>query len=81
MTPARPRPIEREAQEVKGGRTFTPLLPRRWSPKWQQAGFVRMQGQPKALHPLTEHRHHPMRIVLSLKTDDKIIAVADYNVP
>src|SRR6188508_955221 len=70
-TASRPRPIERESQEVKGGWAFTALLPVRRPPKGQQTGLVRVKGQSKACHPLAEHRLHSMRIVLSLKPDDE----------
>ena len=36
-----------------------------------------MQGEPKALQTLAEHRHHPLRIVLSLKPEDTVIRVPD----
>jgi hypothetical protein len=36
-----------------------------------------VKSQSKALHPLAEHRLHPLRVVLSFKPDDEIIAVAD----
>ena len=41
-------PVERKSQKVEGGRTFPTLL-RLWrTPKGQQSGFVRVQGQSEA---------------------------------
>jgi hypothetical protein len=71
-TSSRPRPIERESQEVKGGWAFPALLLVRRSPKWQQARFLRVKGQSKALHPLAEYRLHPLGVVLSFKPDDEV---------
>jgi hypothetical protein len=71
-TSSRPRPIERESQEVKGGWTFPALLPVRRPPKRQQARFLRMKGQAKALYPLAEYRLHSLGVILLFKPDDEI---------
>ncbi len=77
MTLAASRPIEREAQKVKGGRTFTPLLRLRRTPKGQQAGFVRMEGQSIHSHPLSQQHQHPLRIVLAFESKNEVITIPD----
>src|SRR5262249_62078088 len=39
-------PVQREPQEVEGGRTFAVLLPQRRPLEWHQAGLVPGGGQP-----------------------------------
>jgi hypothetical protein len=65
-------PIEREPDNVKGGRTFATLLRLGRRPKRQQPRLVRVQGQPKAPQPLVKHRHHPPCIILVFETNHKV---------
>jgi hypothetical protein len=71
-----PTPIQREAQEVEGARTFALLL-LLWSRKGQQARFVRVEGQSLTLQPLWQHLSDALGIFPMLKTDDKVIRIAD----
>src|SRR5262247_2012594 len=71
------RPIQREPQKVKGGRTLTALW-RRWrTPKGQQPGLVRVEGQSEAPQPFLQHHPHPPCILLPLKADNEVITIAD----
>ena len=71
------RPLEREPQKVKGGRTFPALLFLWRTPKGHQPRLVRVQGQSEAPQPLAEHRQHSMRIVLTLKATDEVVTLAN----
>jgi hypothetical protein len=70
MTVPSPSPIERKPNKVKGGRTFPALLRLGRTPKGQQSGLLRVQGQSEAPQPFLQHRHHPPCIVLMLKAND-----------
>jgi hypothetical protein len=70
-------PVQREPQEVEGGRTFALLLPQRRSLEWHQASLVRVESQPLALHPQRQHLPHALGIIPTLETDDEVIGVAD----
>jgi len=66
------RPIKREPHKGKGGRTLTALL-RRWrTPKGQQPGLDRVEGQSEAPQPFLQHHPHPPCILLPLKADRSI---------
>jgi len=77
LTAAGPTPVEREAEEVKGIRTFPAALARRWARKRDEAGLVRVQGQSIALKPLGENRLNPLGVVVAFKADEEIIGLAD----
>ena len=64
--------MQREPEEVEGGRTFAALLSCRRTPKGQKAGLVRMKGQSEVPHPLPENFHHALRVVLLLEGHDEI---------
>ena len=70
-----------EPQEVEGGRTLAAPLPRRWTPERHQTRLVRMQGQAETSQPLPQHLHHAPGVVLTLETDDEVVAVADQGCP
>ncbi len=54
------------------------MLLRLWrTPKRQQAGLIRVQGESEALHPFVEYRHHTTRVVLTLKTNDEVVTGAN----
>src|SRR5262249_60078310 len=77
-TCAGPPPVQREPQKVEGGRTFPPGLPLLLRlEKGQQAGLVRVEGQPIALQPLTQHFPNPLRVLAPFEADDKVIRIAD----
>ena len=35
-----------------------------------------MQGQPESLHPLPEHSHHAIRVVLQFERDDEVVRIS-----
>jgi hypothetical protein len=73
---AGPPPVEGEPYKVTGGRTLPTLL-RLWrTPKRQQTGLVRVEGQSEAPPPFVEHRHHTPCSVCALKANDEIVPIA-----
>src|SRR5438874_9273171 len=76
-TPPRPPPVQPEAQEVEGARTLPLLLSSRRAPEVEQAGLVRVEGQPVALQPLRQHRQHALGILPVLEADDEVVGVPD----
>jgi hypothetical protein len=69
-------PIEGESEEVEGRRTLAARLPRWRARKRQEPGLIRMKAEPKALEATSNDVHHPLRVVLSLETDDEIVTGA-----
>src|SRR2546426_2497975 len=77
VTPARSPPVEREAQKVEAGRTSAPD-PRR-SSEGHQARLVRVESQSVTPHPLRQHRHHALRIVLAFEADHEVVRIPYEN--
>jgi hypothetical protein len=70
-------PIEGEPEEVEGRRSLAARLPRRRARERQEPGLVRMKAEPEPLEAMSHYGHHPLRVVLSLETDDEIVSVPD----
>jgi hypothetical protein len=77
VTLTSPSPVERKPDTVKGGRSFPALLRLGRTPKGQQPGLLRVQGQSEAPQPFLKHPPHPPCIVLLLKADDEVVALSD----
>jgi len=63
-----------KAKKVKTARTIMPVSR---TPKVQQLGLLRMQGQAKPVESLREHLHYTFRVTLGRKHKHRIICVAD----
>src|ERR1700687_2101331 len=70
-------PIDREAEQVEGGRALARGCPLAGAPEGQQAGLFRVQAQSVPLEATPQDTHYPFRVVLPLKADGKIIGIAD----
>src|SRR5262249_27253205 len=70
-------PVQREPQEVVGGRTRIPgrLFPR--SVEGPRARLAGMKPQPITLQPLPQHRQDPLRVLAPFEADDEVIRITD----